>query len=77
VFSTFAIGGILFIGLLVAGGLVVFIFWIWMLIEAATKESSEGNDKIMWVIIILFTHFLGALIYFFVRRPKRIAELGR
>jgi hypothetical protein len=57
--------------------ILVGIFWIWMLVDCATKESSEGNDKIVWIIIIIFTNFIGALIYFFVRRPKRKAELGR
>lgn len=53
------------------------IFWIWMIIDCATKESSEGNDKIIWILIILLTNFIGALIYFFARRPTRIAQLGR
>jgi hypothetical protein len=51
-------------------------FWIWMLIDCATKESSEGNDKVIWVLIIIFTNWIGALIYFLVRRPERIRELG-
>jgi len=47
------------------------IFWIWMLIEAATRERSTG-DKILWVLIIIFTHVIGALIYFFVKyNPRR------
>ena len=46
------------------------IFWIWMLIAAATKERSTG-DKILWVIIIIFTHIIGALIYYFVRYAPR------
>ena len=46
------------------------IFWIWMLIVAATKERSTG-DKILWVIIIIFTHIIGALIYYFVRYAPR------
>jgi hypothetical protein len=47
------------------------IFWIWMLIEAATKERTTG-DKILWVLIIIFTHVIGALIYFFVKyNPRR------
>lgn len=58
-------------------GLIGTIFWIWMLIDCATRESSEGNDKIIWILIILFTHFIGALIYFFARRPNRIAQQGR
>jgi len=52
-------------------------FWIWMLIDCATKEPSEGNDRLVWVIIVVLTHFIGAAIYFFVRRPQRIAQLGR
>ena len=53
------------------------VFWIWMLIECAMKEPSEGNDKIVWIIIILFMNWLGALIYLIARRPKRVAEHGR
>ncbi len=58
---------------------VVFImgFWLWMLVEAATKEPSQGNDKIVWILVILFTHFIGALIYFLARRPERIRLYGQ
>ncbi|MBI3415040.1 MAG: PLDc_N domain-containing protein [Verrucomicrobia bacterium] len=48
------------------------IFWIWMLVDCATKESNQSNDKIVWILIIVFTHFIGALIYFFVRRSRRV-----
>src|ERR1043166_3822435 len=72
------IGMVGFFGLLFA--LVVFslgvlgtVFWIWMLVDCATKETSQGNDKLIWILIILFTHLLGAALYFFVRRPKRMA----
>ena len=51
-------------------------FWIWMLVDCATRKSSEGNDKVVWIIIIIFTNFIGALIYLFVKRPKRKAELA-
>jgi heme/copper-type cytochrome/quinol oxidase subunit 2 len=52
-------------------------FWIWMIIDCATKEPSEGNDKLVWIVIIVFAHIVGALIYYFVRRPRRIAQLGQ
>ncbi len=58
-------------------GFIGTIFWIWMIVDCATKESSEGNDKIVWILVILLTHFIGALIYFFARRPQRIRELNR
>jgi cell division protein FtsW (lipid II flippase) len=52
-------------------------FWIWMIIDCATKEPNEGNDKLVWIVIIVFTQIIGALIYYFVRRPQRIAQLGQ
>ena len=57
-------------------GLALFAFWIWMLIDCATKEPSQGNDKIIWILIIVFTHWIGALIYFLVRRPQRKRDFG-
>ena len=59
--------GLLF--LLVA--LIGFLFWLWMLVDCATKESDEGNTKIVWVIIIIFASIVGAAIYYYVRRPQR------
>jgi hypothetical protein len=59
------------IGILGAG------FWVWMLVECATKESETGNTKVVWAIIIVFTNMIGATIYYFVRRPQRWKELGR
>jgi hypothetical protein len=61
--------------LLAAFGLGGFLFWLWMLIDCATKESSEGNTKIVWIIIIIFANLVGAVVYWFVRRPQRYAEL--
>ena len=55
-------------------GVLGTIFWVWMLVDCATKEPNEGNSKVVWTIIIVFTHLVGAAIYFFVRRPQRRAE---
>ncbi len=53
------------------------IFWIWMLIDCAMNEPGGGNDKIVWIPIIVFAQVIGAAIYFFVRRPRRLARVGR
>jgi len=58
-------------------GILGTIFWIWMLVDAATKEPSQGNEKIVWILVIALTHWIGALIYFFVRRPHRIKLYGK
>ncbi len=47
-------------------------FWIWMLVDCIKHESDEGNNKLIWVLVIIFTQFLGALIYFFVQRRERL-----
>ena len=69
-----------FLGLLRPGfdGIAVFItiFWLYTLVECVTKESSEGNDKLVWTLIILLLPLIGALLYYFVRRPERIKALG-
>jgi hypothetical protein len=52
-------------------------FWIWMLVDCVTKESDAGNNKLAWILVIAIAHFLGAAIYFFFRRPQRIAQMGR
>ena len=52
-------------------------FWIWAIIDCMTKEPAQGNDKLIWLLIIIFTHFVGSLIYFFVRRPERRKMFGR
>jgi len=66
---------LLFIPLILVA-LAFFVFWIWMLVDCATKEPSQGNDKIIWILIIVFTHWIGALIYFLVRRPERKKLFG-
>jgi hypothetical protein len=56
--------------------LALTVFWIWMIVDCATKEPSAGNEKIVWILVIIFTHWIGALIYFLVRRPQRKRETG-
>ena len=54
--------------------MAVIAFWIWMVVDCAINEPA-GNDKIVWLLVIILLHFIGALIYFFARRltrPKRI-----
>jgi hypothetical protein len=53
------------------------VLWIWMLVEVLTRETDEGNSRLIWALVIVFTHWIGALIYVFARRPERIKRLGR
>ena len=69
----FVLGGgelvlILLMLLLFSLGVLSFIFWIWMLIDCIKNESIVGNGKVVWVLVIALTHWVGALIYFFAGR---------
>jgi uncharacterized membrane protein YedE/YeeE len=50
------------------------ILWTWMIVDCATEEQSGGNEKLIWMLIIVLTHCIGALTYLLVRRPKRIQQ---
>jgi hypothetical protein len=49
----------------------VILFWLWMLYDCFVHERSS-RTMLFWLIIIFFTQFIGALLYFFVRRPERL-----
>jgi hypothetical protein len=48
----------------------LFIFWILMIIDAATRKFKSDADKIIWILIIISLHILGAIIYYFVIKRK-------
>jgi len=56
--------------LLVPLSVAMMVFWIWMLIDAIQNKGLTETEKIVWVLVIALVHFIGALIYFFVGRPK-------
>ena len=47
------------------------VFWIWMLIHAIQNKGLSDGERVVWVLVILFLHLLGAFIYFLVGRPKQ------
>ncbi len=66
-------GGILslFSGLLgLAFAALIFIFWLWMLIDCI-KNERDGTQRIIWALIVFFLPCVGSLVYFFVRKMPR------
>ena len=75
-------GGVMLLNLVLFLTFMVFsagalAFWIWMLVDCLKHEPPEGNDKMIWVLVIVLTNWIGALIYFFVRRPERRRNLAK
>ena len=73
----FAIIGFLFLLFFVLPILMaLFAFWIWMLISAIQNKGLTEGEKVAWVLVVLFLHWLGALVYFVVGHPKRKTPLS-
>jgi len=51
--------------------LFLVVFWIWMLVSAVQNRGLSDGEKTGWVLGIVFFHFIGSLLYFFIGRPKR------
>jgi RsiW-degrading membrane proteinase PrsW (M82 family) len=49
--------------------IALFVFWLLMLIDAI-KHSPE-KTKMIWVIVIIFTQIIGALVYYYVEKRHR------
>jgi len=57
--------------------IAAFVFWLWMIVDCVAKEPSGSSTKVVWLLVIIFLHVLGAFLYFFIRRPERIRETGQ
>jgi hypothetical protein len=72
---TGVIGGVvgivvfMYIGIFVAA-IAASIFWIVELIDVARRQFYDPNMKIVWVVVLIFTHFIGSLIYYFVGKGQ-------
>jgi hypothetical protein len=49
-------------------GLLAFIFWLWMLIDAIKNPRLDGSQRVIWILVIIFIPCLGSLIYYFAGR---------
>jgi len=47
------------------------VFWLWMLVDCLTSPLPS-IEKLIWALVIIFLHVVGALLYFFIaRRPNQ------
>jgi len=52
-------------------------FWIYALVDCVKNEPETGNERLVWILVIALAGWIGALVYWFVRRPQRTHLLGR
>lgn len=61
--------------LIVGVVLAALVFWSSVLADCLLNEPNEGMGKLVWVIAIVLTFVVGAAIYHFGRRPRRLREM--
>lgn len=64
------VGVILFYGFVVVLSLASLVFWIVEIIDAARRQWPDPNTKIIWLLVVVLLHGLGALIYYFAGKPS-------
>ena len=65
-FPLFALGTFALIFVLIVA--LLFVFWIWMLVDALMRKKFE--DKLVWILVMIFLHFIGGLLYYFLVYKK-------
>ena len=57
-----------FAGAWIVLGIIFIAFWIWMIVDCAQRKFKNDLEKIIWILVIVFAHWIGALVYFIVIR---------
>jgi hypothetical protein len=62
------LGGLLVLSVLLGFG----VFWVWSLVDAIRADDSafRAGSKVVWVVVIAVTGFIGSLVYLAVGRPR-------
>ena len=57
--------GMLFVSLLLV------MVWIYALVDAIKNPVLDNNERLIWVLVIVLTNWIGALIYLIVGRKRK------
>ena len=44
-------------------------FWLWMLIDCVKRDF---DDKVLWIILLIFLSYLAAVLYYFIIKRKNV-----
>lgn len=64
------VGVVLLYGFVIVLSLASFVFWVVEIIDAARRQWPDPNTKIIWLLVVVLLHGLGALIYYFAGKPS-------
>ena len=44
---------------------LLLILWIFMIVDVAKRKFKQEQDKIGWILVIVLTGYIGAIVYYF------------
>ena len=63
------------LGILMTLFIILFVILFPLLaLISVLMNNFPGNEKVIWVLIIIFLPFLGSVLYFLIGRGKRISR---
>lgn len=65
-----------FFVLMILLGVAALAVWIWALIDAIRNPGLDDTMRIVWVLVIVFTGILGAIIYLILGRSTQAGMRG-
>jgi hypothetical protein len=51
-------------------GVLGFVFWIVEIVDVARREFPDQNTKILWLLVVVLAHGIGALVYYFIGKRQ-------
>jgi len=58
--------GFVIFGLMSIVFLVLVVFWVLMIVDCAKRKFKNSTEKIVWILVIVFLKWFGAVVYFLV-----------
>lgn len=71
--AAFGVGFMIFMGFFMLVALVLGVFTIWMIIDAARRDFDQ---KVMWILLMVFLGFIPAVVYYFMIKRKNVTGSG-
>ena len=57
------------LGLVILGSIAL---WVFLCVWVYRDANQRGMDGSIWLIIVIFTHIIGVIIYLIVRKPETV-----
>lgn len=59
-------GGMMIVAIVL--GIIALAIWIWALVNAIQNPALDSTMRIVWVLVIVFTGIIGAIVYLLIGR---------